>query len=149
MESISRSFHFILVIYTTALSEQSSILFFHDVTCHNLEASPSYSCPYSYYQKVQEYHNCYQHHVKEWHNQFVTDDAAGWDNRKTGFMSWHTDSVAGWKNMRIGFVSQHKFQNLLYSFHASSWLQYLSHDHRAPPAPAVLVTNLTDYTPLH
>ena len=40
------------------------------------------------------------------------------------------------------------FQNPLYSFHASAWLQYLSHDHRAPSAPAVLKTNLTDFIPL-
>jgi len=69
------------------------------VTCHNLEASPSYSCPYSYYQKVQEYHNCYQHHV--------ADDAASWENMKNGFVSQHTFNAASWENMKIGFVSQH------------------------------------------
>jgi len=47
------------------------------------------------------------------------------------------------------FVLEHKFQNLLYTFQASAWHQYLSHDHRAPSAPAVLKTNLTDVTMLH
>jgi hypothetical protein len=78
-----------------------------------------------------------------------TDDTAGLKNRKIGFVWWHTDAAAGWENVKTGFVSQHKFQNLLYSFHASAWLQYLSPDQRAPSAPAVLVTNLTDFTPLH
>ena len=76
-------------------------------------------------------------------------DATGWENMKTGFVSWHTVDAAGWENRKIGFVLQHKFQNLLYSFQASAWHQYLSHDHRAPSAPAVLKTNLTDFTPLH
>jgi hypothetical protein len=97
-------FDFILVIQTTALSERSSILSFRDVRCHNLEASSSHSCPYNYYQKVQEYHNCYQHHVKEWYNKFVTDDAAGWENVKIGFVSWHTVDAAGWENRKTGFV---------------------------------------------
>jgi hypothetical protein len=100
-------FDFILVIQTTALSEQSSILSFHDVTCHNLEASPHHSCPYSYYQKVQEYHNCYQHHVKEWCNKFVTDDADGWENMKTDFVLWNTVDAAGWENMKNDFVLWH------------------------------------------
>ena len=64
-------------------------------------------------------------------------------------LSWYTDDAAGWKNMKIGFMSQHKFQNLLYSFHASVGLQYLNHDLRAPSAPAVLKTNLTEFIPLH
>jgi hypothetical protein len=68
---------------------------------------------------------------------------------KIGFVSWHTDAAAGWENMKNGFLLQHKFQNLLYSFQASAWLQYLRHDHTAPSAPAVLITNLTDFTPLH